>query len=287
MRESGHVVLVSGFTLIASFCGFFISECEFLIQPAVANAIGIAICLLINLSVAPAALLAFPAFFTDYNLLPQWCYKLCCPHRRSPMLGDTDATGDEIEVEEPAIADRLAAEVGTEAQSGLPANLRRATHDQFASPRSTRAINKRADPGAAAGALDFHSREEEEEALYGAAAGSGGPEDEANVRLRKMRRSCWFKVGSFLVRFPNNLIVLLLVFGLLGGVAWKLWDLKLLSNFELGVSPRAPSVKVRRGSRPLQPPRARPVMNSCTVLVSRCVCPDASPVPHSNRWTCL
>jgi uncharacterized membrane protein YdfJ with MMPL/SSD domain len=359
LRHSGHVVLVSGCTLIISFCGFFISGCSFLIQPAVANVLAITLCILTSLSLTPAAVLAFPAFFTDYNLFPAAFYACCCPGRRRHMLGDTDFTGDEVEAEDPELAQSLAAGAAEEIARDTRTNAAGA-HGIFAlqsprmpgvAPGGGRRQRRRGaggvgasrgqresdsdendDGGAhrgpgAGGVLAYGDSEssivesssrlpmpgdgsddddndaEAPAPLYGAGYGTHGTgrnagfsrnagagkkgkkkgkgertpmrsDDPLNViyggagaaadsadpalydvalaptsaeltslahedKQAKMRRSCWFKLGSVLVRFPYNLMCLLVVFGVLGALSSRLFTMKLSSSVSLALPERS------------------------------------------------
>jgi uncharacterized membrane protein YdfJ with MMPL/SSD domain len=107
LKHSGHVVFMSGLTLIISFCGFFIFNTPFLSQMGLGNAIAISLCVLSALTISPSLILLFPNFFSKvdqddfvfrnlYILYSRVCW---CRRRRAELqeyepLLDQDSSED-------------------------------------------------------------------------------------------------------------------------------------------------------------------------------------------------
>jgi uncharacterized membrane protein YdfJ with MMPL/SSD domain len=219
LRHSGHVILVSGTTLLVAFLGFFFSGTTFLIQPAIANAIAIALCMLISLTAPIAFVAGFPAFFTNFNLWPDWTYACCCPARRRHQLGDVDFTGDEAEAEDPdeqSYADALAA---VEAEQ------------IFRTTSFSSTLARRGEPQPSQRLVSPLSRTQ----LLADGVTPLTPE------LRAMHESLWFKLGTRLVRRPWNIIVLTTVFAAMLALGWQVFDMELSSSYALGIPKDSPA----------------------------------------------
>ncbi len=254
LNHSGHVIVVSGSTLLISFLGFFISECQFLYMPAIANVIMITICVIVSLTVTPAFIFLFPAFFTDFNLLPAICYRRC-PSRRRFMLGDVDETGDEVEVEDPEIMDLHVREAATEASRfGTPTRLD--THDELVGSNRQSVPTSSSGPSDAEAMDALRSSSNKRASRYRPSARGPSAEERAHIlqtddaaevrEQTKMLKSLWFKMGKCLVRFPWNLIAVLITLGLTSAVAWRIFSMELSSSFDMGIPRSAPSMKTLR-----------------------------------------
>ena len=87
LRSSGHTILVSGATLAACFLVLGIFPVSIVRAPGIATTFAVVMSVLVNLSLTPALLLRFPAFFAG---APVSC---CCPPRREQAPASDDADG--------------------------------------------------------------------------------------------------------------------------------------------------------------------------------------------------
>ena len=239
VSNSGHVIFVSGTTLLISFCGFFIADCPFLSQPAAANVIMIFFAMLVAITSTPAFIFAFPSFFTDFNLFPAWMYKCCCSRRRRPMLGDVDVTGDEVE------ADALARAEAAVAKATAASNY----YGRPGSESHTRAVEDplrqknsvlRDEPDDEITTYARTRRNNNERTPLSAPLSSDGELDTPSYT--KMSKSWWFKIGNCLTRFPVNLIMVLLLIGASAGIGYFALDMDFSTNLEMGVPRESPSL---------------------------------------------
>ena len=83
LRTSGHTVLVSGTTLALCFAGLAFFQVSMLSIPGLATAIAITIAVIVNLSLTPALLLAFPTFFANSVRPMRW------PWQSPPSYADS------------------------------------------------------------------------------------------------------------------------------------------------------------------------------------------------------
>jgi len=74
---AGHVVLMSGLTLVVSFCGFFALETPFIYNMGIGNAIGVFLGICVNLSNSFAIMYVAPEFFSKFTYCP------CCKESSS------------------------------------------------------------------------------------------------------------------------------------------------------------------------------------------------------------
>ena len=79
MASAGHTVLVSGSTLTLCFLGLLLFPVEFLGMMGLGAAFSVGMCVLVNLTLTPALLLSFPAFFTAFE-----CGGFGCLRRGAP-----------------------------------------------------------------------------------------------------------------------------------------------------------------------------------------------------------
>lgn len=97
VRASGEVVLASGLTLAITFASLIAFPVDFLSSIGIGSSVTLLVCLLVNLTFAPAMLFVFPRFFADFTM-PRWlkcvlpsAYVQDVPERRFGADGLDDA----------------------------------------------------------------------------------------------------------------------------------------------------------------------------------------------------
>jgi uncharacterized membrane protein YdfJ with MMPL/SSD domain len=255
VEHSGHVVLVSGLTLLLSFAGFIMTRCAFLIQPAIFTAIGVALSILTALTTTVAFITGFPSFFTDFNPFPSWMY-CCCRERRKTMMFDTDFTGDEIYIEDP---DDLSYQAATDAATnyGSSAPNRFQSHQSFAyenkgfpgavndfEPRPSNARTGLLGSAVARPAAGYGADLEALEASPSQVIAFKGQTKDVStvVNIEAFHKSLSYKVGKYLVKFPFNFLVLAIAFAGMGYLAHFAFKMELSSAYALGIPSNSPSL---------------------------------------------
>jgi hypothetical protein len=76
VKHAGHIVMLSGLTLSLCFLGLVFFPIDFLRTIGIGAAITLCVCIVVNLTLVPSLLLAFPAFFSQFAL-PAWMLACC------------------------------------------------------------------------------------------------------------------------------------------------------------------------------------------------------------------
>ncbi|KAH7826341.1 putative MmpL efflux pump [Monocercomonoides exilis] len=89
-RYSGRIILLSGVILTIAFCGDMFLRNEMLFTLGLGLAVAIMTNMLVNYTMIPSLILAFPSFFSDFNYLGAGhCMSLvlCCRHKAWKFIG--------------------------------------------------------------------------------------------------------------------------------------------------------------------------------------------------------
>jgi RND superfamily putative drug exporter len=97
LRTAGHVVLVSGSTLMLTFLGLVFFPLSFLQSVGVGAAFALFCCLLVNLVLTPVLLLVFPTFFGTFRLLPSCLASRLTPRWRERIEGEINMKFQRLE----------------------------------------------------------------------------------------------------------------------------------------------------------------------------------------------
>ena len=73
LLHAGHVVVMSGSTIVVVFIGFMFLPAKTIVMDGAGCSVGVSLAMIVALTNTPAMLLAFPAFFSDFDMRPGCC----------------------------------------------------------------------------------------------------------------------------------------------------------------------------------------------------------------------
>lgn len=187
LTYAGHTILVTGTTLALCFFALGIFPLSLMRSVGISSGVGVMMTLVVNCTIAPLMLLAWPKFFTQFGFTwlyccvccPRGCRRVCCAcrscNRRESysrsLMSDVEGTDDLADSDDDNAGYSDTLDSSGERVYGGDAELLRGKDKVFESP---------------------------------------GPTKDSPDELEKMRNSLWYKFGNFLVKWRFAVIVAVL-----------------------------------------------------------------------------
>jgi uncharacterized membrane protein YdfJ with MMPL/SSD domain len=225
MLRGGHVVLMSGSTLIVSFLGYLVVQNAILTQAGVGVGTTVALSIVVNLTATPCFVLTLPGFFTRFAPVGEW---LCLPALRRAAQRGARAGRARLDRARAASAP---SRVGVASSTLQQPMLSSAQESSFVANARAQAKRDAAAAAPTAALAPMASR------------GMLRPRHETRALLSPLalaeqrRTTCWWRVSALLTRWPYNLLVMVVLWFGAGAlcVAVHVWSINLTDNFRSGM----------------------------------------------------
>ena len=199
LSTAGHTILVSGSTLTVCFLGLVIFPLDLMISTGIGCALAVSVTLIVNITLTPTLLLAFPSFFslavaplTKESIKAFWT---CRSHPKvveAALLGDNGASARAGLITPTRNGD--GSDISSSVLGGAPGGLGIVTES------SSLLTTLKAFEGTPSRGLTTSS-------LSAAQA----EEHHTFVNSRTILRSFWYKIGTLTQTWPYNLLIIVLV----------------------------------------------------------------------------
>lgn len=216
LRTAGHVVFVSGTTLMLTFMGLVFFPLSFLQSVGVGAAFALLMCLVVNLNLTPVLLLTFPGFFGTFRLVPQ-----CLARRMGRKWTERIEGGENVRFQRAvALAERHAREE-EERKNGGAANGSGSGNGVLLEPSSSTPLTEGMLPSVVA--TDDNDD---------AASSTGDGMDRASL-LKKQAVSFWFRSATFTTTTRYSFLVIFFVLAL--SLPFSYFTLELKTSSDVGL----------------------------------------------------